>query len=294
MRPSARAWEGPAARRWGRLVRARRAETERLAPGQGGTGSTFWDAQARRFARGPMATAEGDPFLARARRITGRRTTVLDVGSGPGRFSLALAPRAGEVVAVDISSAMLSVLGRRAHRLGLGNVRTVVGPWEEVEVDPADVVLCSYVLPVVENAAPFLRKLDDATRRRALVSMTAMGQDAVLEPLWRHFHGARRSPAPTYLDVVAVLAELGITADVEVVEVPVRPRFDTLTQAVRDYRQGLLLPDTAAVRKELRGMLSAWLVPSSSGLRPPLRTTPTAILQWEADHEPPRRRPDLG
>ena len=253
-------------------------------------GAAFWDAHARRFARGPMSSAERDPFLARARRVTGRRTTVLDVGAGPGRFSLALAPRARQVVAVDISPAMLSVLRRRARQLGVDNVRTVVGPWLEVEVDPVDVVLCSYVLPVVEDPAPFLRKLDAVTGRRALLSMTAMGQDAVSEPLWRHFHGARRSPAPTYLDAVAVLAELGITADVEVVEVPVRVRFDTLAHAVREYRKGLLLSDTAAVRKELRWLLSSWLVRAETGLRPPLRTTPTAILQWGPHREPSRRR----
>lgn len=239
-----------------------------------------------------MASAEGDPFLARARRVTGRRTTVLDVGSGPGRFTLALAPRAHRVVAVDVSPAMLSVLRRRARRLSITNLETVVGSWEEVEVDRADVTLCSYVLPVVEDAAPFLRKLDAATARRALVSMTAMGQDAVIEPLWRHFHRARRSPAPTYLDALAVLGELGITAGVDVVEAPVRSRFDTLAHAVRDYRQGLLLPDTAAVRRELRGLLSSWLVRDGAGLRPPLRSTPTAILQWEPRRKPPpRRRP---
>lgn len=292
MTPSARASEGPAARQWRRLVRARRAETERLAPGQGGVGSTFWDAQARRFARGPMASADGDPFLARARRVIGRRTTVLDVGSGPGRFALALAPRAHQVVAVDISPAMLSLLRRRARRLGVDNVRTVAGSWPEVEVDRADVVLCSYVLPVVEDAASFLRELDAATGRRALLSMTAMGQDAVSEPLWRHFHGTRRSPAPTYLDAVALLAELGITADVEVVEVPVRVRFPTLAHAVRDYRRGLLLPDTAAARKELGGLLASWLVRADGGLRPPLRTTPTAILQWGPPRKPSgQRRP---
>jgi SAM-dependent methyltransferase len=255
---------------------------ERLSPDGGAVGAQFWDARARRFAARTAGTATGDPLLSRLRRVTRSRSTLLDIGAGPGRFALALAPRVAEVVAVDASPVMLSVLRRHARRAGLANVTTVIGRWEDVDVAPADVVLCSYVLPLVQDVAVFLAKLDAASRGHAFVYLSAMSTDAVFDPFWRHFHGSPRRPGPTYLDALAVLGELGITADIEVVELPVRSRFTSLASAARDYRENLCLPDTPAIRRELRGLLGAWLVADGGGaLRAPLRTTPAAILHWQ-------------
>ncbi|HWC09884.1 MAG TPA: class I SAM-dependent methyltransferase, partial [Acidimicrobiales bacterium] len=193
---------GPAARRWRSLVRGRRAEIERLAPGRHPPGGGYWDQRAERLAARMTAAPEGDPFLARLRRLTGSRTTVLDVGSGPGRFSLAVAPTVAQVVAVDPSPAMLGILRRRADEAALSNVVTVEGRWEEVDVSPVDVAFASYVLPIVEDAPRFLAKLDAAARRHALLYLGAFSMDGILDPLWRHFHGrrdpleARRSRAP--------------------------------------------------------------------------------------------------
>ncbi|MDP9418968.1 MAG: class I SAM-dependent methyltransferase [Actinomycetota bacterium] len=274
-----------AARRWRRLVRARLAETKALS-GSADVGAAFWDPRARRFARRTAGTAEGDPLLARVRGVAGFDTDVLDVGCGPGRFALALAPGVARVVGVDPSPVMLTLLRRQARRQGLGNVTTMTGRWQDVEIGPFDVGLCSYVLPLIEDARTFLAKLDAACRDHAFVYLSAMSTDAVFDPFWRHFHGAARNPGPTYLDAVAVLAELGIRADVEVVELPLRTRFTTVAAAARDYRENLLLPDIPEVRKELRALLSTWLVTSDGSLRPPLQTTPAAILHWQ----PSRRR----
>jgi SAM-dependent methyltransferase len=212
--------------------------------------------------------------------VTRKTATVLDIGAGPGRFTLALAPRVAEVVAVDPSKAMASLLGRAVRQAALDNVSAVVGRWEEVDVAPADVVLCSYVLPLIDDASAFLAKLDAHCRAHAFVYLSALSPDAFSEPLWRHFHGKPRQSGPTYFDAVAVLAELGITAGVEVVEVRVRTRYKSVAAAARSYREGLLLPDTADVRKELRGLLAQWLVPDGDLWRPPLRTTPAAIIHW--------------
>ena len=271
-----------AARRWGALVRARLAEVEKLAPDGRGVGPGYWDARrARRYAAAVTPSAERDPFLARLRRLTGSRTTVLDVGAGTGRFALAIAPRVAEVVAVDSSPAMLALLRRQARRDGIGNVRCVDARWEEADVPAADVAICSYVLPLVVDAASFLRKLHAACSRRALVYLPGASADLVLDPFWRHFHGKPRRPSPTYLDAVAVLRELGIAPDVEVVEVPVRSRFADLGAAVAHYREALLLPPTPAVRRELATLLRPWLVGREGDLRPPMRTTPGAILGWD-------------
>lgn len=266
------------------MVRERLAETESLVPGRGAVGPAFWDSRAKKFAAAMAGTAEKDPLLSRVRRDATRRSTVLDVGCGPGRFALALAPRVKEVVAVDSSPAMVDIVSRRAKRDGLANLRCVAGAWEDVEVEPADLVICSYVLPLVKDPVLFLARLDAATRTRAFVYLGAVSSELVLDPFWRHFHGRPRRLGPTYLDAMAILAEMGIKATVEIVEIPVRARFKSVAAAARAYSDTLLLPDTPEVRRELRQLLAPWLVNGDGGLlRPPVRSLPAAIVSW-----PPR------
>jgi SAM-dependent methyltransferase len=273
--------ETAAASRWRRLVRARLAEMERLQPGRGALGAAFWDSRAKRFAsRMSVANVTTDPFYRRLRRATGRRSTVLDVGAGPGRFTLALAPHVAAVTAVDPSGAMLDICRRQARRLGLANVTCVHARWEDAEVEAADVAFSSYVLPLIADAPGFLGKLNAAARERAFLYLGAFSLDAVMDPLWRHFHGQPRKPGPTYLDAVDVLRELGLAPEVEVVEVTSRARFATVAAATSDYRDQLCLPDTPEIRRELRGLLASWLVPRDEGFGPPLRSTPAAVVSW--------------
>src|SRR5947207_2108337 len=187
---------GAAAGRWRGLVEGRLAEMERLQEGRGALGGEFWDKRARRFSKGPMASAEGDPMLVRLRRAVGRSgtATFLDVGSGPGRFTLGVAPRVRESVAVDPSAKMLALLRRGAREAGLKNIRTVKGMWQDVDMAPrsADVVLCSHVITLVADVVPFIDKLQATARRQVFLYVGAFAVDAIFDPFWRYFHGAPR------------------------------------------------------------------------------------------------------
>jgi ubiquinone/menaquinone biosynthesis C-methylase UbiE len=55
----------------------------------------------------------------------GVTSTVVDLGAGTGRFSLAAARRFGQVTAVDISPAMVQLLRDRAAAAGVVNLRCV-------------------------------------------------------------------------------------------------------------------------------------------------------------------------
>jgi ubiquinone/menaquinone biosynthesis C-methylase UbiE len=55
----------------------------------------------------------------------GHVATVVDLGTGTGRFALAAAPLVRRVVAVDVSPAMLAVLRQRVTEARLGNVECV-------------------------------------------------------------------------------------------------------------------------------------------------------------------------
>ena len=273
---------GPAATRWRKLVTARLGEMERLQPGRGALNAGFWDTRAKRFAkRLPVSSVAGDPLYRRLRQATGRRSTVLDVGAGTGRFTVALAPRVAGVTAVDAAERMLHVCRRQAAKAELRNVTLVHSKWEDAEVPPADVAFSSYVVTLVPDAARFLAKLDAAATQRAFLYLGAYTADAIMDPLWRHFHGTSRKPGPTYLDAVDVLRELGVKPKVEVVEVATRGRFKNVADAAKDYRDQLCLPDTPEIRKELRGLLQHWLIRRGDALAAPLKTVPAAVISWK-------------
>jgi len=73
---------------------------------------------------------------------------VLDLGAGSGFLSLAMAPRVREVVAVDISDAMLERLQADAQEAGLVNVEVQVADLAALEcpANSIDVIVSSYAL----------------------------------------------------------------------------------------------------------------------------------------------------
>ena len=272
--------EDPASARWHRLVTRRLEESERLSPGLGAFNGAFWDRRAERYASTNVTDTAVDPFLRRLRRVTDPSSTAIDVGAGTGRFALPLAADVKQVTAVDPSAGMLDVLRRDARRLGVRNVATVKGSWEETRTAVADVVFSAFVLPLVPEARRFLAKLDAAARQHAFLYLGGYCGDAVLDPLWRHFHGAPRAPGPSYLDALAVLRELGIEPEVKLVELVNRRRFATIDEAVDHYREALLLADLPDVRRESDGLLANWLLGRRAALRSPLRSMPAGCIQW--------------
>jgi len=189
--------ENQAAARWHRLVTDRLAEVERLSPGRGSFSGAFWDRRADRYAANVKTTdIERDPFLRALRRATDPAGTAIDVGAGTGRFALGLAGGVRHVTAVDPSAGMLAILRRDAEQAGVTNVTTVQGTWEETATQVADVVFSAFVLTLVPDARRFVSKLDAAARDHVVLYLGAYSADAVLDPLWRHFHGAPRTPGP--------------------------------------------------------------------------------------------------
>jgi S-adenosylmethionine-dependent methyltransferase len=117
---------------------------------------------------------------------------VLDVGGGSGMFAVPLARLGHDVTVVDPSADALATLRRRADTAGVGTlVRGLQGDGDLLnEVLPAagagsepvyDLVLCHYVLEVVDDPAVTLREIARALRPGGHVSVaTANRAGAVL------------------------------------------------------------------------------------------------------------------
>ncbi len=136
--------------------------------------------------------------------------TVVDVGAGAGRFALPLAPHVREVVAVEPSAAMRSVLIGDAGRAGLTNLRVVALRWEDVTDITADVVFAAHVVYPLEEIEPFLRRMDAAARRWAAVLVFQEPPLSWLFPFWPRVHGQERLPAPHLPQLLDVLSDLSL------------------------------------------------------------------------------------
>jgi SAM-dependent methyltransferase len=171
--------------------------------------------------------------------------TVLDVGCGAGAASLPLAPRAGELIGVDSSAAMLDAFRERAERARV-MVRTLAGAWPDVasETPSADVVVCHHVVYNAPDLPAFATALTTHARARVVVELTQSHPQSSLNDLWLRFHGLRRPDRPTVEDAVAVLREAGLQPERADWSAPPRGGFEERADLVAWIRRRLCLtPD---------------------------------------------------
>jgi SAM-dependent methyltransferase len=273
-----------AVERWDALLQARAQQMDAAYARLGRTSADFWDRRARGFHRTTRDTVARDPFFARLRREVTPQTTVLDVGAGTGRFTLALAPLVQHVTAVEPSAAMLDYLRQDMSEQGLNNISIVQTTWEDAPGNlSADMVICSHVLYPIMDIVPFLAKLQAAAQRACYLYLRANHIDALTAHLWRHFHGDERCLPPGYIHALDVLFEMGIYADVEIVKLPVSMRFPSLDVAVNELLEQLILPGDEQTRTQLRKLLEDWLVERDGMLVPPVEETICAIIKIAAN-----------
>ncbi len=136
--------------------------------------------------------------------------TVLDVGCGGGRASLALVPPAARIVGVDESDAMLERFEVAAAERGVEHA-CHRGRWPEVasDVPDLDVVVCHHVVYNVPDVVSFLEALTAHARLAVVVELTAGHPLTTWSLAWQHFWGIERPSGPTAEDLVGVVRALG-------------------------------------------------------------------------------------
>ena len=108
--------------------------------------ATFWDQEAS-----PSLERVVSAVLEAAHPRPG--TTAVDLGCGTGRLSIALARQGLNVIAVDISPAMLVCLQEKASRAGVAGITCVAAPVEHFDIAPVkvDLVVSSYAFHFLRN-----------------------------------------------------------------------------------------------------------------------------------------------
>ncbi|MGY4707349.1 class I SAM-dependent methyltransferase [Candidatus Bipolaricaulota sp. J31] len=160
-----------------------------------------------------------DLVLPRLIPLVGPRARVLEIGPGSGAFTIPLARAAGELVALEPSAAMREVLSRNLEKAGLANVRIVPRRAEEGlgELEgPFDLALASHSLYNVEPIDEVIRELIRLARHTVILMGTGE-QWGWYRDLHRRLKGEDRISPPHFRQFYAVLLEMGIYADVEII-----------------------------------------------------------------------------
>lgn len=145
--------------------------------------------------------------------------SLLDIGCGGGAASIPVAPRAGSLLGVDSSEAMLTAYSTAASAAGVP-VQTWYGAWSEVAADVpvVDVAVAANVVYNVPDIGDFLQTMTEHARHRVVIELTDSHPWTAMAALWRRFHGQERPAGPTTTDFLAVTAELGFDARAETFE----------------------------------------------------------------------------
>lgn len=143
--------------------------------------------------------------------------SVLDVGSGGGRASMALVPPAGSLMAVDHQQGMLDAFAEAAIRRGVRH-REFLGDWQDVadDVPEADVVVCHHVAYNVAEIGPFLQALNDHARVRVVLEIPTRHPMSNMNALWKRFWDLDRPTRPTADQLGEVAKAMGFHAQVDV------------------------------------------------------------------------------
>jgi len=266
--------------RWQELLDARARQMDAAYARLGRSSADYWNRRARAFHQATKDTVSRDPLFQRLSQVVTPQTSVLDVGAGTGRFALALAPLARQVIAVEPNAAMLDHLRQDAADQAITNISYISTTWQEAPADmQADILVCSHVLYPIRDIKPFLAKLQASTRQSCYIYLRAIHFDELTNHLWRHFHGDDRIPSPAYIHALDVLYEMGIYAHVEVVRLPQSLRYSSLESAAEELLEQLILPDDKQTLAELRTLLASWLIEREGMLMPPQEEMICAIVR---------------
>lgn len=159
----------------------------------------FWNMRADDFNKQHGNQKQGEnrreqviEFLAN-RNMLPADAKILDIGCGPGRYSIAFAQRAKQVTGIDISPKMLAYASENAKQHKLDNVLFELSPWETLKLEECgwqkkyDLVFAS-MCPGISSADSLL-KICQASKGACFLSSFVERKDDLRDKLHQEVYG---------------------------------------------------------------------------------------------------------
>lgn len=203
--------------------------------------------------------------------------TLLDVGCGPGTFSLRFSSLVKHIHAFDFSSKMLEALNENAHNKGIHNITTFIHDMETSwgNVPVCDVVLASRCLEV-DDIEAVLKELDSHAKKA--VYLTYKVGKSYLDEQVLDAIGRKITPKPDYIYLINVLYSMGIHADVKLIN-PIESACAAIANE-EEYVQSVSWSLDGISDAEAKKASQFYKDCIANGKNPPLRDSRWALISW--------------
>ncbi len=240
---------------WNRTIREHVSARHLAAVDQ-----AFWATKAEANATWTRRTPE---TIEQVRLLLKDSESLLDVGSGTGRYALQLAPFVERVTALDYSAAMLAQLNVKQRAMAIKNVEAKLGNILTADVKAHDTVLAAWSLYSSADILMTFKHLLSLSNKQLII----LDDDSSGSPhrqLRRQLWEPRPPPMPKYLVLTGALWQLGIRADIRVIQETSIMQFSS-----REAFLSKLCPNDAddASKEYFYEQLSHFLTATSEGLR---------------------------
>jgi len=206
--------------------------------------------------------------------------TFLDVGAGCGSLAIPIARAGKEVTALDPSKGMLAILDEDIKKEGITNLKTVLAPWKASAVESVDVIICANVPGLLKGSVDFIKEAELAAKRKIFLIESADPQadKFYYKELYPLVFNKPFGPKRDYIATYNALHDMGIFANVRIVEYDFDQPFESMDEAVEFWKEHMCIV-TAEHDKTLRDLLNKKLVEDDGGLVSKIHKK-SAIIWW--------------
>lgn len=171
-------------------------------------------------------------------------STLLEVGAGTGAFTVPLAEKIKSVTAVEPSNAMSAILFKKMG--DLKNIKVIGKKWEELdeqEIGMHDMVLAANSLYSIKDIRSALLKMMSLAKKYLYIIVGF--RSGFYKDIWNKFKGQDYDIPPRFIHIYNILYEMGVNAEIEVINTDYTYLYQSLDQAVRYWSYRLDLEETA-------------------------------------------------
>ncbi|ABR53961.1 Methyltransferase type 12 [Methanococcus vannielii SB] len=256
----------------------------------------FWDSFSKNYAKNVLKNEriEKNMNYFKNNFELDENTSILEIGPGPGTYTIPLAKEVKEVTVIEQSTGMIDILKNRMEEEGLTNINIINKRWDDVQLGNDflnhDIVFSSYSLGV-DDMEDSLKKMNDAAKKYCCILTFGTRQ------AWKEIYNKigevliendenRKEFGLTYILIYNILHQIGIYADVKITEKPFSQVFCDLDEAVSHYLErfkarGKIYPTKEQISK-VKDILSTELTKTEDSFKFE-KFSKEAMIYWKKE-----------